>query len=450
MRAAGGIGRQDFAQRARMLNISGITSDYRREFDRQFPDFAGGGREFLKSSVLPELGVDARTRGAKKARPGRGGLKGLLDAVREPYLKDITRLGKTQADPWQDIINKYELTRVRRQASRKEIGRIDELLAQPDLGGFKRADLEAARESRVRAEAVQERRGRAKTTGYEKAVRIKRSTRAYQEQEAVDRLSLDRRMAEKLTRTVSGLAVLTAGLSVVGMGMGLLLMPAIEMTTEWIERTIQARKNIKEFKLDMLEFGHSIGEATDRYDMFNKSMSKEAKLALSGKTPDEIKSISHLTEQQELRRSYYEGRLKRLFDMEGELAANMSFAAFTNIEGSRTPFFEALGVKAPGGLDTMPQPEQQDLLLTAIKDRIDNYLMTNADMLFASEPSPRAIARAAKSGVPGGVAALAKQKGYLERGDEISKTDADSMEDRLETYVGMDGQRNKHPRRRRL
>ena len=413
VRAAGGISSADFTQRAGMLGLSDITADYRREFDRRHPQFPGGGRAFLKESVIPEIEAEMQKAGAQRrgtGRQARQGLKGMLDATREPYLKEITRLSKTTADPWQDVINKYELSRMRRQASQKEIAKLDDLLAQPGLGGFERADIEAARESRVRAEKTQERRGAGQRKSYEKATQVKRSTRKYQEQEALDRLSLDRRMAEKLTRTVSGLAVLTAGLSVVGMGMGLLLMPAIEMTTEWIEKMVQARKNIKEFKLNMLEFGHSIGETTERYEMFNKSMDRDAKLALGEKTLDEQKRISNLTEQQEIRRAFYQQQLERTLGMEGQQAADLSFAAFAGAEDME-PYFGMLGRRVPADLKNADLLQQQEMLHKAMRERITQKMTLEPDRLFVDEPSPMAMQKAGKWGGTAGSQAMAKWPG---------------------------------------
>ena len=54
---------------------------------------------------------------------------------------------------------------------------------------------------------------------------------------------LDARVANKLTRTFSGLMMLTGALSLVGMGVGMAIMPLVEQVGKFVERINKAKQS---------------------------------------------------------------------------------------------------------------------------------------------------------------------------------------------------------------
>ena len=89
------------------------------------------------------------------------------------------------------------------------------------------------------------------------------------------------RTAAKLTQTTTGLGVLTAGLSVVGMAMGMVVTEALMKISELVAEIQAGKRATKEWQMGMTDFSFSVDAASRSYSAFNNELDRHQKVVLA-------------------------------------------------------------------------------------------------------------------------------------------------------------------------
>ena len=261
----------------------------------------------------------------------------------------------------------------RARAMQAEMDRLRPALDRGDAGAQHRYEMYERQRGRFTRYAE------AQAPAVEKE-RIEIAKEAKFQQQQKDMLrSWDAQAATRLTRTLSGLIGLTAILTTVGMGVGMVMQLMIDKISEWHQRNVQAKQGVKAATLALLEEEYRIKSLTGAKEKLNKVMDKSARIALTQLSINQRAQIASMDENQLRNMDWAATVLQK--SVPGMDADKAHLAVQQFLTGDAKTAIESIGVgNIPGQfrdslLDPRATQQQQVRTFWAMMDDIHNKLI---------------------------------------------------------------------------
>lgn len=193
--------------------------------------------------------------------------------------------------------------------------------------------------------------------------------------------SWDYRAAQRLTQTVTGLGVLTAGLSVVGMGVSMGIMEGVMAIVEYIDKVDKATKATDLWQASMVNFGFSAKDARKSQELFNNELDKSQQIELSNLSWRDRRLLGDAGLGQQKQQALLAKQLKDqdVFGRSDEEYTRLALAAtvpgasgLQAAEMEKT--YEMIGAQPPPVPETMTAEDKQQHFRTAVQQQTQEVL----------------------------------------------------------------------------